>query len=263
MVDEVFVPAKDIYEAINRVMAKVGYVQKERGKEGGIKYTFASESALIAAIRPFLVEEGIVMWCSGISDFSMREYDTKNGAQMVDATGQYQWTFHHVASKTELFAVSRGEGSDTNDKASNKCSTCGMKYGLRQTFIIETGDDPDQFQNDERASRATEHKPIKKGETGHAEPPEGVKEGPKWPDNFLNAVVEKEYFKNLFEVKNAVIHSLILDPERTPLKNFIYWCGQYRKYREENNDVIASAGLADDEYRAQLARIKQDAATGA
>ena len=41
-----------------------------------------------------------------------------------------------------MSAMSSGEGSDTGDKASNKALTGAYKYALRQTFCIETGDDP-------------------------------------------------------------------------------------------------------------------------
>ncbi len=39
--------------------------------------------------------------------------------------------------------TSIGEAADYGDKAANKAMTAAMKYNMRQTLIIETGDDPD------------------------------------------------------------------------------------------------------------------------
>ena len=50
---------KDIYAALNAVMQEVGYVQKKR--TAGLNYTFAGEAALIAAIRPELEAQGVVV----------------------------------------------------------------------------------------------------------------------------------------------------------------------------------------------------------
>jgi hypothetical protein len=50
-----------------------------------------------------------------------------------------------------------GEASDAGDKAAPKALTGAYKYFLRQTFLIETGDDPDRY-----ASADQEAAPAKK-----------------------------------------------------------------------------------------------------
>jgi hypothetical protein len=52
-----------------------------------------------------------------------------------------------------------GEGTDYGDKSCNKSMTVGLKYALRQTLLIETGDDPDQFNSAdfEQARDRVEH----------------------------------------------------------------------------------------------------------
>ena len=54
-----------------------------------------------------------------------------------------------------------GDGADTGDKASYKAMTGAMKYALRQTFVIETGDDPDDTPSDVQ-ERAPKDKPAPK-----------------------------------------------------------------------------------------------------
>jgi len=147
------VPAKDIHAAIAEVYGKVGYVQKSRSKEGGVPYSFAGEKALIEAIRPAMVEAGIYMHVLEC-DLPFREtYTTKNGTIMNRTAVGMTVRFTHAASGTFIDVQSIGEGSDAGDKSHAKALTIGFKYALRQTFCIETGDDPDDgaSQKQERA----------------------------------------------------------------------------------------------------------------
>jgi len=141
---------KNIHEAINKVMDEVGYVKKS--KSGGLNYSFAGEAALIAALRPAMVEAGIYMYVSGIHDIRRENYVTKSGTQMVNTVIQANITFAHGPSATSVVVASVGEGSDAGDKSANKAMTGLYKYALRQTFCIETGDDPDKHASEERAA---------------------------------------------------------------------------------------------------------------
>src|SRR5262249_36903978 len=56
-----------------------------------------------------------------------------------------------------------GEASDAGDKAAPKALTGAYKYFLRQTFLIETGDDPDRYASaDQEAAPANKPAPHKK-----------------------------------------------------------------------------------------------------
>ena len=73
---------KNIHEAINGVMEEVGYVKKSRS--AGVNYSFAGESALIAALRPAMVEHGIYMHVAKIESVTRENITTKSGTQMVN-----------------------------------------------------------------------------------------------------------------------------------------------------------------------------------
>lgn len=141
-----------IHEAINAVMQEVGYVKKS--KSGGLNYSFAGEAALIAALRPSMVEHGIIMYVDSISDVSRENYTTAKGTQMVNTVIRASVAFRLATSKnpsTDIIKVAAiGEGSDAGDKSANKAMTGLYKYALRQTFCIETGDDPDKYPSEER-----------------------------------------------------------------------------------------------------------------
>lgn len=144
--------SKDIHEAINEVMQEVGYVKKQKAQS--LNYTFAGESALISALRPAMVEHGIYMHVLKIENVSRENYTTAKGTPMVNTVITAVIRFTHV-SGTFIDVASTGEGSDAGDKSANKAMTGLYKYAMRQTFCIETGDDPDKFQSEERKQAAT------------------------------------------------------------------------------------------------------------
>lgn len=138
---------KNIHEAINAVMQDVGYVKKS--KAANLNYTFAGEAALIAALRPSMVENGIYMTVSHVSEIRRENYTTAKGTPMVNTVIHAQVKFIHTSGDS-ITVEAVGEGSDSGDKSANKAMTGLYKYAMRQTFCIETGDDPDKYHNEER-----------------------------------------------------------------------------------------------------------------
>lgn len=141
----------NIFTAINAVMQEIGYVQKQRSP--GLKYTFAGEAALIGALRPVMVEQGIFGYVEDVFDVVQRDYTTVNGALMSDVSLSARVRFVHAPSGTSILVTARGEGADNGDKATNKAATGAYKYALRQTFMIETGDDPDETHEERGANQ--------------------------------------------------------------------------------------------------------------
>ncbi len=149
---------KNIHEAINAVMEEVGYVKKSRS--AGVNYSFAGESALIAAIRPAMVEHGIYMHVLKIESVSRENSVTKSGTQMTNTLISAIIRFTHAQSGTSIDSASTGEGFDAGDKGANKAMTGLYKYAMRQTFCIETGDDPDKHASEERKVEKPVQKPA-------------------------------------------------------------------------------------------------------
>lgn len=137
-----------IHEAINKVMDEVGYVKKS--KAANLNYSFAGEAALIAALRPAMVENGLYMSVQKVHSVTRENYTTAKGTAMVNTVIHATVRFAHTSGEfIDVDAV--GEGSDSGDKSANKAMTGLYKYALRQTFCIETGDDPDKYAVEERA----------------------------------------------------------------------------------------------------------------
>jgi hypothetical protein len=140
-----------IHKALLEVMNEVGYVQKTGKMEfGKTKYSYAGEVDLIKAVRPALVRAGITFRCSGVDvinsdDFTTYKEWNGNTTESLNHRflAKYTFTFTHAESDTHIDSYAVGDGMDSGDKASYKAATGALKYALRQTFIIETGDDPD------------------------------------------------------------------------------------------------------------------------
>lgn len=134
---------KNIFEAILGIMQDVDYVQKTKAKEGGVKYAVKSEEAILDKIRPAMVEHGVIMYPTNVTDESYSNYNTTN-AVWNRLVAKFTYRFHHVATGTFVDTTLVGEGADTGDKASNKAMTVSKKYALLETFLLITGNDPDE-----------------------------------------------------------------------------------------------------------------------
>lgn len=146
---------KNIHTAILEVMNKVGYVQKGgRVTGGGANYSYAGEADLIAALRPAMLEAGIYMHVVSVTDIQRESFINAKGTHMMNTAVNLAIRFTHAPSGTYIDVGAAGEGTDSGDKSTPKSLTGAYKYALRQTFCIETGDDPDQQPSDEQVRAA-------------------------------------------------------------------------------------------------------------
>jgi hypothetical protein len=154
---------KNIQEAILTIYKEVGYVQKEKSLK--LDYTFASEKEFIKTLRPVMVENGVTVFVKSMNQIVQTEYTTRNGAVMLRTNIHGVVCFTHVTGSF-IDVESYGEGADSGDKSTNKAMTDLYKYALRQTFMIETGDDPDRdasepaVKQDKAPEKKADSKPI-------------------------------------------------------------------------------------------------------
>lgn len=135
----------NIHAAMLSVYKKVGYVQKT-GNNSFQKYRYASEADFIEALRPAMVEAGILVYPIECRDVTYQVVQVQDGQKTKVSyvtAGTYKFRFTHAESGTSIDVEVRGEGNDSLDKASYKAATGALKYALRQSFMIETGNDPD------------------------------------------------------------------------------------------------------------------------
>lgn len=159
--------ADNIHQAIHEVMKEVGYVQK--GSSPNLRYTFAGEADLIAALRPSMVAHGILVYPLKYENLVIERYTTDKGSSMINARLVATFRFVHAPSETFVDVQSCGEGADSGDKSINKAMTDAYKYALRQTFEIETGDDPDKYpsEDSQAASEKASGRKVSKEDGGN------------------------------------------------------------------------------------------------
>jgi hypothetical protein len=137
---------------LSQVMARVGYVQKGGTNSAqGYKYVMASDVA--DKVRTALCELNVIMVPVGVDVVS--EGVTPKGTQTI-VTARYTWRFIDGETGETLDIQTLGSGADSGDKHVYKSSTGALKYALLTTFLIPTGDDPENDSGDTTVARAAE-----------------------------------------------------------------------------------------------------------
>tara|TARA_R110002072_G_scaffold8199_3_gene42824 strand:+ start:915 stop:1646 length:732 start_codon:yes stop_codon:yes gene_type:complete len=123
----------NIYQKINRVMARVGVVEFE-DKRVNNQYTYLSHDAVVRSVRRQMVIEGIVM---RLANAEMKQSGNRT---------ELHADFHLVnTDNPEDFASvhSIGFGIDGSDKGPGKALSYAKKYALITAFLLEAGDSAD------------------------------------------------------------------------------------------------------------------------
>jgi hypothetical protein len=154
-----------ITKALHEVMGKVAYVQKgQRNKFHN--YNYAGEADLLAVLRPAMMEAGLLLIPSAVSQSAIDSY---GNTQVV-----MEYTLAHKDGDTWPHPIrALGCGNDMNskggvgDKGTYKAITGANKYLLFKLFQIETGDDPEnQTEEPERpalgSGKARDEMDVKK-----------------------------------------------------------------------------------------------------
>lgn len=143
-------PQLTLIQRLHKIMAEVPFIAKDKTNTFH-KYAYASEQAIKEALHPKLVEHG-VMFIYSITDV---RHDHGEDSTLTTITLHYR--FIDVATGETMEGTFAGTGQDSGDKGLFKAITGGLKYLLTSTFLIPTGDDPENDekapQNDKYASR--------------------------------------------------------------------------------------------------------------
>jgi len=149
-------------------MESVGYVQKGSVNEFH-RYKYASEGDLLSALRPAMVEAGLMLIPSQTQHSAIDDYG--------NVTVEMEYTLCHASGAVwpeKIKAI--GCGNDKNskggvgDKGLYKAITGANKYLLFKLFQIETGDDPEATDNGDTATKDTKrHAPPENNGNGGAQ----------------------------------------------------------------------------------------------
>lgn len=138
--DPQFVAIQIIADALHEVMARISYVQKD-ATNSFHGYKYVSEAKLLDALRPAMVDVGLML----IPSFESGSLDHATGN--TDIIMSYTLMHKTGAIWPQKIRVP-GCGNDKNktgigDKGMYKAMTGANKYLLFKLFQIATGDDPE------------------------------------------------------------------------------------------------------------------------
>lgn len=133
------------------VMAAVGWIEKT-GYNEFHKYKYAQEADLVSALRGELAKRHIMVFPHVIhcqrSPHTVTTFKGPRETQLTEIV--VRWTFVDGESGEERWMDIHGVGEDNVDKGFYKAFTGSEKYMLMKTFLIPTGDDPEQDSKEDR-----------------------------------------------------------------------------------------------------------------
>ncbi len=144
-------------QKLAEVRRRIGYVQK-RGHNERFNYSYVTAADIAGSIGDILAELGVVVIPS-LEEISYESAASRGGATPM-ARVIMAYTFADVDSDEEVIATAAGQGLDAGDKAPYKAMTGALKYALLQTFLLATGDDPEDERVDARFNQPNSNRTI-------------------------------------------------------------------------------------------------------
>lgn len=158
-------PQQNLATKLCRILGQATYVQK-KGRNTAQGYNYAMEADFLELIKPLLTEEKIIV-LPRFQFIESHDGQTKNGSPVCRVTLALELTFLDAESGTSFVVSTIGQGVDSQDKAPYKAMTGALKYALSKTFLIPTGDDPENDspeEKEEKKAAATPKTDVKQKE---------------------------------------------------------------------------------------------------
>ena len=149
-----------ILSKLTAIMTEVDYIQKDARNEHG-KYRYASEKAIKEAIHPALAKHRVV--------FQMNA----QAPTCPDGKTQYvpvEYIFWDADTGESISGNFVGSAHTRDEKGYYAAITGAIKYILTSTFLIPTGDDPEDPKNDAKPKQQSARPAGTTANAGGAKP---------------------------------------------------------------------------------------------
>lgn len=127
----------------------------KRGRNDFHKYDYATEADIAEAIRAELAQRSVMLF-PAITKVNREPVGEKGS---VLTTLDMEFMFVDGETGESITRQWAGAGTDKEDKGLYKAMTGGEKYFLLKTFLMPTGDDPEQ--HDDKKPEAKKAAPVK------------------------------------------------------------------------------------------------------
>jgi len=132
---------KNLASKMIKIMKEVPAIEKS-GRNTFHKYSYATEADISAAFSTAMKNNNVFMF-SSITDRECTVFKTAKGADSFLVTVKLEITFIDADSGETFVSTFYGDGTDSGDKGIYKAITGAQKYALMKTFLLQTGDDPE------------------------------------------------------------------------------------------------------------------------
>jgi len=210
-------PVPGIFKKMAKVMEKISRVPKN-GKNKFFNYDYVTEADLTDHIRPILAEEGIAFTSTVLeaTKTPVEKEGSKENKEGAISTVKMLFRLIDADDGSSIESVFLGEGADKGDKGFYKAYTGCTKYFLMKTFLVATGDDPEN--DDAPKEKPGKQYQLKKDEKQESKPAakESPKEKPADEDPMLDELPEKkrlDIIKSTDSLFNQLAHEAETDVE--------------------------------------------------
>ncbi len=147
----------NLRQKLAEVRRRIGYIQK-RGHNERLNYSYVTAADIAGSVGDILSELGVVV----IPCLENITYESATGRGETTRMARVvmAYTFSDVDSGEEIVAKVAGQGLDSGDKAPYKAMTGALKYALLQSFLLATGDDPEDERMEARFTAPGADRPI-------------------------------------------------------------------------------------------------------
>ncbi len=131
---------QNIYQRINSVREKVGYIQKDKSvSTGGGSYRAVTHDMVTATTRQAMIDAGLVSYPVLVAS-KMNPPLPEAKQWRYEAT--YDFVFVNADTPAETITIRiEAHANDNGDKAPGKALSYAKKYALLKLLDIETGED--------------------------------------------------------------------------------------------------------------------------
>jgi hypothetical protein len=142
-------------QKLGEVRRHIGYIQK-RGYNERYNYTYVAAADIAGTVGDILAELGVVL-IPRLESITYEPYTPGRPDSVRVARVIMAYAFTDVNSGEEITARVAGQGLDPGDKAPYKAMTGALKYALLQSFLLATGDDPENERADSQSVFPSAH----------------------------------------------------------------------------------------------------------
>jgi hypothetical protein len=140
---------RGLYAKLHAIMSECGYIQKD-GENKDQNYKYVSDKAIKEKLQTLMVKHKLLFVQKSATVTDLKTGLGKYANQVIFVT-RLAYSFVDIETGESLDGECDGAGSDWLDKGIYKAITGASKYALRNTFMIPTGDDPEQDVEDKRS----------------------------------------------------------------------------------------------------------------